>query len=197
LNGTVKDLVKDLWANNSFKTAFTRYSSTYQHEVLKPYFDRIDEFAADEAVLSVEYHRKLFDDSGQYLVSKDSSKFRITLAGEDESELETWAANRHDGEIQAVVFFADLSVYNEVSPNDKKTNNMVELLMKFEELCTQAALAKTPIILFLHNIEEFKRKILNYPLTVSKWFANPRALTYKLENVCRPAPAFASLKRTR
>ncbi|KAH8926063.1 P-loop containing nucleoside triphosphate hydrolase protein [Atractiella rhizophila] len=87
-----------------------------------------------------------------------------------------WAS--HFSNADAIVFVADLSVYDSPLPSDPKVNRLRDAIERFGELCKNQILANASIILFLNKIDLLKEKISDPRRQVKLFFpefeaANP------------------------
>uniref|UniRef100_A0A8R1HXG8 G-protein coupled receptors family 1 profile domain-containing protein n=1 Tax=Caenorhabditis japonica TaxID=281687 RepID=A0A8R1HXG8_CAEJA len=84
-------------------------------------------------------------------------KFRVFDVGGQRSERKKWIHCFED--VNAIIFIAALSEYNEVLFEDETTNRMVESMRLFESICNSRWFHNTNIILFLNKKDLFEEKI--------------------------------------
>mmetsp|Transcript_8455 Transcript_8455/g.20783 ORF Transcript_8455/g.20783 Transcript_8455/m.20783 type:complete len:99 (+) Transcript_8455:686-982(+) len=78
--------------------------------------------------------------------------------------------------VQAVLFVASISAYNQALYEESKTNRLVEALALFEEITNSKWFTKTSIILFLNKRDLYAEKYIKYPITVSEHILQNRNL---------------------
>ncbi|CCD63657.1 Guanine nucleotide-binding protein alpha-2 subunit [Caenorhabditis elegans] len=84
-------------------------------------------------------------------------KFRVFDVGGQRSERKKWIHCFED--VNAIIFIAALSEYNEVLFEDETTNRMIESMRLFESICNSRWFHNTNIILFLNKKDLFEEKI--------------------------------------
>ncbi|KAJ3215021.1 hypothetical protein HK099_006563 [Clydaea vesicula] len=67
-------------------------------------------------------------------------------------------------EVNAIIFVAALSSFNEVMEEDDSTNRMVDCISLFKAIVNNPLLTKAPIILFFNKNDLFKEKLKTYKL---------------------------------
>jgi hypothetical protein len=72
--------------------------------------------------------------------------------------------------VDAVIFVAALSEYDQTLAEAKRTNRMVEALELFRSVCNNRAFANTSIMLFLNKKDVFAEKILYSDIQAQKPF---------------------------
>ncbi len=88
----------------------------------------------------------------------DGIDFEMYDVGGQRSERRKWI-DCFD-HVDAVIFVAALSEYDQTLAEAKRTNRMVEALELFRSVCNNAAFANTSIMLFLNKKDIFAEKIL-------------------------------------
>jgi GTPase SAR1 family protein len=89
-------------------------------------------------------------------------KFHLTDVGGQRSERKKWIHCFQD--VNAVIFVAAISEYDQVIAEDGKTNRLQEALDLFEEIVNLKWFKQTPMILFLNKRDLFFRKLQRVPL---------------------------------
>ncbi|CAO4376351.1 unnamed protein product [Caenorhabditis nigoni] len=90
-------------------------------------------------------------------------KFRVFDVGGQRSERKKWIHCFED--VNAIIFIAALSEYNEVLFEDETTNRMIESMRLFESICNSRWFHNTNIILFLNKKDLFEDKIKKENIT--------------------------------
>lgn len=98
----------------------------------------------------------------------DGIDFEMYDVGGQRSERRKWI-DCFDN-VDAVIFVAALSEYDQTLAEAKRTNRMVEALELFRSVCNNRAFANTSIMLFLNKKDVFAEKILYSDIQVQKPF---------------------------
>ncbi|CAB3398326.1 unnamed protein product [Caenorhabditis bovis] len=91
--------------------------------------------------------------------------FRVFDVGGQRSERKKWIHCFED--VNAIIFIAALSEYDEVLFEDETTNRMVESMRLFESICNSRWFNNTSIILFLNKKDLFAEKIKRVNITTA------------------------------
>uniref|UniRef100_A0A914QGV1 Uncharacterized protein n=1 Tax=Panagrolaimus davidi TaxID=227884 RepID=A0A914QGV1_9BILA len=83
--------------------------------------------------------------------------FRVFDVGGQRSERKKWIHCFED--VNAIIFIAALSEYDQVLFEDESTNRMVESMRLFESICNSRWFINTSMILFLNKKDLFMEKI--------------------------------------
>lgn len=94
--------------------------------------------------------------------------FKMVDVGGQRSERRKWIHCFQD--VNAILFCASLSEYDQTLREDPDTNRMHESLRLFEEVSSSRWFKNTHIILFLNKLDLFEKKISRVPL--QKLFPN-------------------------
>ena len=100
----------------------------------------------------------------------DGIEFEIYDVGGQRSERRKWV-NCFD-EVDAVIFVAALSEYDQNLAEARRQNRMVEALNLFESVVKNAHFADTSIMLFLNKKDIFAEKIMYSDIAASKHFSD-------------------------
>jgi len=92
-------------------------------------------------------------------------KLRIVDVGGQRSERKKWI-HCFEG-VNAVLYVAALSEYDQLLYEDEKTNRMEETLVLWNDIVNSRWFKKTHMILFLNKIDLFTEKINTVPITVA------------------------------
>lgn len=98
----------------------------------------------------------------------DGIDFEMYDVGGQRSERRKWI-DCFDN-VDAVIFVAALSEYDQTLAEAKRTNRMVEALELFRSVCNNRAFANTSIMLFLNKKDVFAEKILYSDIQAQKPF---------------------------
>ena len=98
----------------------------------------------------------------------DGIDFEMYDVGGQRSERRKWI-DCFDN-VDAVIFVAALSEYDQTLAEARRTNRMVEALELFRSVCNNRAFANTSIMLFLNKKDVFAEKILYSDISAQKPF---------------------------
>jgi guanine nucleotide-binding protein G(o) subunit alpha len=100
----------------------------------------------------------------------DGIEFEMYDVGGQRSERRKWI-DCFD-QVDAVIFVAALSEYDQTLAESKRTNRMTEALDLFRSVCNNRAFANTSIMLFLNKKDVFAEKIMYTDIAAQKPFAD-------------------------
>lgn len=83
--------------------------------------------------------------------------WRIYDVGGSRSQRATWAPFFDN--VQAIIFLAPVSVFDQVLAEDPSVNRLEDSLLLWRELCKNQILCKVPLVLFLNKCDLLKRKL--------------------------------------
>merc|ERR1712003_298952 len=109
----------------------------------------------------------------QVIVEKyniDGIDFEMYDVGGQRSERRKWLPCFDH--VDAVMFVAALSEYDQTLAESKRTNRMVEALELFRSICNNRAFVKTSIMLFLNKKDIFAEKILYSDISAQRPFCD-------------------------
>jgi len=98
----------------------------------------------------------------------DGIEFEMYDVGGQRSERRKWI-DCFDN-VDAVIFVAALSEYDQTLAEAKRTNRMSEALELFRSVCNNRAFSETSIMLFLNKKDIFAEKILSSDISAQKPF---------------------------
>ncbi|KAG8953506.1 hypothetical protein FRC04_002348 [Tulasnella sp. 424] len=85
--------------------------------------------------------------------------WRIYDVGGSQSQRATWAPFFDN--VQAIIFLAPVSVFDQVLAEDPSVNRLEDSLLLWRELCKNVILSKVPLVLFLNKCDLLRRKLLS------------------------------------
>jgi GTPase SAR1 family protein len=100
----------------------------------------------------------------------DGIEFEMYDVGGQRSERRKWIDCFEN--VDAVIFVAALSEYDQSLAEAKRTNRMVEALDLFRSVCNNRAFANTSIMLFLNKKDIFAEKLLYSDIVAQKPFSD-------------------------
>ncbi|VDO67832.1 unnamed protein product [Heligmosomoides polygyrus] len=165
--------LKNLWEDPAVKTAVSR-GNEYQLTESAPHFlGSIDRIAAKDykptehdillsrikttGIVEVKFQMKNVDFRCLY--------FRVFDVGGQRSERKKWIHCFED--VNAIIFIAAISEYDQVLFEDETTNRMVESMRLFESICNSRWFINTSMILFLNKKDLFAEKIQRTNITIA------------------------------
>ncbi|KAI8141035.1 guanine nucleotide-binding protein alpha-2 subunit [Fennellomyces sp. T-0311] len=98
--------------------------------------------------------------------------YRMLDVGGQRSERKKWIHCFEN--VTAILFIVAISGYDQCLVEDRDSNQMMEALMLFDNICNSSWFIKTSMILFLNKIDIFKEKIKYSP--ISKYFPDYKGL---------------------
>jgi GTPase SAR1 family protein len=154
-------IISTLWGDSGVQKAWNRRSEYQVIESNAEYFKKIDEISAfgyvpDDADILLSRVRTTGIVEESYEI--EGSTFVIIDVGGQRNERKKWIHCFED--VNAIIYVAALSEYDQVLFEDKKQNRMVEALTLFGEMCNSPWFERTDMILFLNKCDLFQDKIM-------------------------------------
>jgi len=160
--------LKSLWADRAVREAAVRGNEYQLTESASYFLDSIDRFAASDyrpndqdillsrikttGIVEVKFQMKNVD-------------FRVFDVGGQRSERKKWIHCFED--VNAIIFIAAISEYDQVLFEDETTNRMIESMRLFESICNSRWFINTSMILFLNKKDLFADKINRISIRVA------------------------------
>mmetsp|Transcript_16000 Transcript_16000/g.60966 ORF Transcript_16000/g.60966 Transcript_16000/m.60966 type:complete len:356 (-) Transcript_16000:3536-4603(-) len=162
-----------LWADPGIQAAWERRSEFQVVETTKTYFDSIEQIASDGYVPTKEHVllarvRSLGITHERFVI--DDITFELYDVGGQRNERKKWIHCFDD--VNAVIYVAALSEYDQMLFEDEHTNRMVEALVIFEDMCNNRAFEDTAMILFLNKRDLFAEKVPRKAINTVEHFAD-------------------------
>jgi len=161
--------LKELWGHASVKAAFERASEFQLNDSASYYFEDVDRLAdgnyipTEQDVLRSRVRTTGIVQSDFIIKSMNFSMFDV---GGQRNERRKWI-HAFDN-VNAVVFVAALSEYDQVLFEDETQNRMEEALQLFDQIVNSKWFKTTAMILFMNKRDLFEMKLAKKPL--SKYF---------------------------
>lgn len=159
--------LKNLWAAEFLQNAYAQRSKFQLADSAKYYFEKIDEIADphyvpdDQDILRTRVRTSGIVES-TFVVS--DVRFKMFDVGGQRNERRKWI-HCFDN-VQAVLFVAAMSEYDQQLYEDETQNRMEEALLLFHEICNSKFFAETSMILFLNKSDLFREKMKTIDLKV-------------------------------
>jgi len=166
---TVRDAMKELWADPGVQKAVARGHEFALHDNLLYFFNSLDRFFQPDWLPNNQdmLHSRLRTTGiTETLFELGQLNFQMMDVGGQRSERKKWI-HCFDG-VQCLLFMVALSGYDQSLLEDQTANQMHEAMMLFESLVNGEWFKRKPIILFLNKMDLFKVKLAISP--VSKHF---------------------------
>jgi guanine nucleotide-binding protein subunit alpha len=162
----VAKALKELWNDSGVKACAKKSGAAFHlNDSAKYYFDKLDvvlspNFVPDDQ----DILRSRVKTTGivENTFEFNNATFRIYDVGGQRSERKKWI---HCFEkVNAIIFLAAISEYDQKLVEDDSVNRMQEALTLFESICSSRWFTRTSIILFLNKIDLFAEKIYDVPI---------------------------------
>ncbi|GMI11129.1 hypothetical protein TrLO_g10104, partial [Triparma laevis f. longispina] len=158
-------IIQALWNDSGIQKAWNRRSDYQVIESNAKYFEKIDTISAfgytpDDADILLSRVRTTGIVEECYDI--EGSAFVITDVGGQRNERKKWIHCFED--VNAIIYVAALSEYDQVLFEDKNQNRMIEALTLFGEMCNSPWFERTDMILFLNKCDLFLDKIMKVPI---------------------------------
>eukprot|EP00549_Striatella_unipunctata_P011439 CAMPEP_0118687920 /NCGR_PEP_ID=MMETSP0800-20121206/8643_1 /TAXON_ID=210618 ORGANISM="Striatella unipunctata, Strain CCMP2910" /NCGR_SAMPLE_ID=MMETSP0800 /ASSEMBLY_ACC=CAM_ASM_000638 /LENGTH=411 /DNA_ID=CAMNT_0006585143 /DNA_START=166 /DNA_END=1401 /DNA_ORIENTATION=+ len=165
--------IRTLWQSNTMKHVWSKRSAVNVIDGHKDYMKDIDRIAArsyrpttqDILLARVKTTHVVVE---RYLI--EGIQFEMYDVGGQRAERRNWV-DCFD-KVDAVIFVAALSEYDQSLAEAKRANRMVEALDLFRSVCNNRAFADTSIMLFLNKKDIFAEKILESDIAAQRPFAD-------------------------
>jgi len=165
LANTDFDDLKTLWQSTTIQQTYERQSEYQLGDSTKYFLDFLDRIKEpgylpnDQDILRSRIKTTSIIER-QFTYS--SLRFRMYDVGGQRNERRKWIHCFEN--VNALVFVASLSEYDQTLFEDGETNRMEESLKVFDGVCNSPWFEKTSIILFLNKVDLFKEKLLKKDL---------------------------------
>ena len=149
-----------LWQDETIQKTWERRSEFQVIESTKDFVANITTIASESYVPSTDdvLHARVRTTGiveERYLIDKNI--FVMFDVGGQRNERKKWI--HCFDEVNAVIFVASLSEFDQVLFEDETTNRMVEGINLFDEICNSRWFVNTSMILFLNKMDLFREKI--------------------------------------
>ncbi|KAF9343910.1 guanine nucleotide-binding protein subunit alpha, partial [Mortierella sp. AD094] len=166
--------IKALWEDAGIQTTYNKVLQLNIQDSAKYFMDAIDRIAdpdytpTDDDILQARVRTLAVS---EHIFNIDNVAYRIFDVGGQKSLRKYWAP--YFDEVNAIIFMAALSAYDQPCEDDPKLNRLQECLVLFNEIANHKLFGMTSMILFLNKIDVFQRKLESGSL-VSKYFPEYR-----------------------
>lgn len=162
---TIGKAIASLWADPEVQDVFSRRSELQITESIKYFMDSMDRVMDVNYLATANDHlyvrvRTTGVTTSNYDIN--GVRFEMYDVGGQRNERRKWI-HCFEG-VNAVIFVAALSEYDQALFEDHHTNRMSEALDLFEEVCSLKYFLDTSIILFLNKYDLFQDKLKERPI---------------------------------
>lgn len=165
------DAIRILWQSKTMKEVWSKRAAVNVIDGHKEYFQDIMRISAPSFKPTTQDILLARVRTTQVVMERyriDGIDFEMYDVGGQRSERRKWI-DCFD-HVDAVIFVAALSEYDQTLAEAKRTNRMVEALELFRSVCNNRAFANTSIMLFLNKKDIFAEKILYSDIAAQRPF---------------------------
>lgn len=181
-----KELVQDvrkIWEDPAIQETYSRGSILQVPDCAQYFMENLDRLAEADYLPTKEdvLHARVrtngvveiqFSPLGES--KRGGEVYRLYDVGGQRNERRKWI-HLFEG-VNAVIFCAAISEYDQMLFEDETQNRMMETKELFDWVLKQRCFEKTPFMLFLNKFDIFEEKIQKVPLTVCEWFKDYQPL---------------------
>eukprot|EP00540_Astrosyne_radiata_P010088 CAMPEP_0116859364 /NCGR_PEP_ID=MMETSP0418-20121206/21766_1 /TAXON_ID=1158023 /ORGANISM="Astrosyne radiata, Strain 13vi08-1A" /LENGTH=422 /DNA_ID=CAMNT_0004493547 /DNA_START=530 /DNA_END=1798 /DNA_ORIENTATION=+ len=163
--------IRILWQSKTMKEVWSKRAAVNVIDGHKEYFQDIQRIASPSFKPTTQDILLARVRTTQVVMERyriDGIDFEMYDVGGQRSERRKWI-DCFD-HVDAVIFVAALSEYDQTLAEAKRTNRMVEALELFRSVCNNRAFANTSIMLFLNKKDIFAEKILYSDIAAQRPF---------------------------
>lgn len=167
------EAIRILWQSNTMKEVWSKRAQVNVIDGHKEYFQDINRISAATFKPTTQDILLARMRTTQVVMERyriDGIEFEMYDVGGQRSERRKWI-DCFDN-VDAVIFVAALSEFDQALAEAKRTNRMVEALTTFRSVCNNRAFANTSIMLFLNKKDIFAEKILYSDIAAQRPFAD-------------------------
>ncbi|GKY94287.1 hypothetical protein MPSEU_000394500 [Mayamaea pseudoterrestris] len=165
--------MKILWESKTMKEVWSKRSAVNVIDGHKDYLNDLTRIASPQYKPSTQDVLLARVKTTQVVMERyriDGIEFEMYDVGGQRSERRKWIDCFEN--VDAVIFVAALSEFDQTLAEAKRTNRMVEALDLFRSVCNNRAFANTSIMLFLNKKDVFAEKIMYSDIAAQKAFAD-------------------------
>lgn len=168
-----KDAIRVLWNSETMKKSWAARASCNVMENHKKFLDCVDEICAPTFKPTQDNILNARVRTTQIVVEKyriEGVDFEMYDHGGQRSDRRKWIECFE--KVDAVIFVAALSEYDQCLAEAKHTNRMTEAIELFRSVCNNRAFAGVNILLFLNKKDLFQEKIMHSDIAAQKAFTD-------------------------
>mmetsp|Transcript_6684 Transcript_6684/g.14620 ORF Transcript_6684/g.14620 Transcript_6684/m.14620 type:complete len:418 (+) Transcript_6684:117-1370(+) len=167
------EAIRVLWQSQTMKEVWAKRSSMNVIDAHKEYLNDLTRIATPKYKPTAQDILLARVRTTQVVMERyriDGIEFEMYDVGGQRSERRKWI-DCFD-QVDAVIFVAALSEYDQTLAEAKRTNRMVEALELFRSVCNNRAFADTSIMLFLNKKDIFAEKIHTSDIVAQRPFSD-------------------------
>lgn len=167
------DAIRILWQSETMKEVWSKRNQVNVIDGHKEYLQDVNRIASPAFKPTTQDILLARMRTTQVVMEKyriDGIDFEMYDVGGQRSERRKWISCFDN--VDAVIFVAALSEFDQALAEAKRTNRMVEALELFRSVCNNRAFANTSIMLFLNKKDIFAEKILYSDISAQRPFAD-------------------------
>mmetsp|Transcript_17009 Transcript_17009/g.48859 ORF Transcript_17009/g.48859 Transcript_17009/m.48859 type:complete len:413 (-) Transcript_17009:837-2075(-) len=167
------EAIRVLWQSQTMKDVWSKRSSMNIIDSHKEYLNDLARIASPTYKPTAQDILLARVRTTQVVMERyriDGIEFEMYDVGGQRSERRKWI-DCFD-QVDAVIFVAALSEYDQTLAEAKRTNRMVEALELFRSVCNNRAFADTSIMLFLNKKDIFAEKIMSSDIVAQRPFCD-------------------------
>mmetsp|Transcript_61441 Transcript_61441/g.181588 ORF Transcript_61441/g.181588 Transcript_61441/m.181588 type:complete len:423 (-) Transcript_61441:322-1590(-) len=167
------EAIRVLWQSNTMKEVWSKRAAVNVIDSHKEYLNDLSRIAASSYKPTAQDILLGRVRTTQVVMERyriDGIDFEMYDVGGQRSERRKWI-DCFD-HVDAVIFVAALSEYDQTLAEAKRTNRMVEALELFRSVCNNRAFANTSIMLFLNKKDIFAEKIMYSDIATQRPFSD-------------------------
>ncbi|PBP21447.1 G protein alpha subunit [Diplocarpon rosae] len=157
---------KDMWSDSGIQKAIQRGNEFALHDNLAYFFLDLDRLISKEFIpTDQDVLRARLRTTGitETVFDLGNLQYRMFDVGGQRSERKKWIHCFEN--VNALMFLAAISGYDQCLAEDKDGNQMQEALMLWESIANSHWFKKSSLILFLNKIDLFRKKVTISPIT--------------------------------
>jgi guanine nucleotide-binding protein G(o) subunit alpha len=165
--------IKVLWQSKTMKEVWSRRAAMNVIDGHKEYLQDLPRIASPDFQPTQQDILLARVKTNQVVMERyriDGIEFEMYDVGGQRSERRKWISCFEN--VDAVIFVAALSEYDQALAESKRTNRMSEALELFRSVCNNRAFANTSIMLFLNKKDVFAEKIHYSDIVSQKPFSD-------------------------
>ncbi|KAE9420434.1 hypothetical protein Angca_007361 [Angiostrongylus cantonensis] len=159
--------LRALWTDGGIRKAYSTRNYFHISESSEYFFNELDRIADENykpSLLDILHTRVPTSGVVQFLFTAKGINFEVYDVGGQRSERRKWI-HCFDN-VNAVIYVAAISEYDQVLKEDNKTNRLKEALLLFDSVVTNHYFKEISVILFLNKKDLFAKKIQSVSLKV-------------------------------
>ncbi|KAL6743659.1 hypothetical protein Aduo_016676 [Ancylostoma duodenale] len=163
----LRSAVRELWADGGIRKAYSMKNSFHISESAEYFFNELDRISKKNykpSLLDILHTRVPTSGVVQFYFTMKGINFEVFDVGGQRSERRKWI-HCFDN-VNAVIYVAAISEYDQVLREDNKTNRLKEALLLFDGVVNNQYFKDVSVILFLNKKDLFAEKILYVSLKV-------------------------------